>query len=233
MGSVIVLSADRTMELINDGFVNASVDVNGDLILSRPDSTSVTISGIKVHGELLGLNEDDHTQYALADGSRGDFASVAQGQKADAARPMINGEVTFDDGEGQLEKVTIVSDGDTSEWPNILEFWFQDTDGLAPRRCFYINETGELRAAPSRWNTVAARFFVKEFANNPTAARSTTVPIVEMMDNRVDRNSLRAWMHDGSLRRNGVRMSECVVLNETDDIPEGTPAMSVIIRVAE
>lgn len=33
----------------------------------------------------LELNEDDHTQYALADGTRGSFATAAQGAKADSA----------------------------------------------------------------------------------------------------------------------------------------------------
>lgn len=232
MGSVVVLDADRTMELINAGFVNATIDINGALILSRPDGTSVTIAGIKLHGDLMGLDEDDHPQYALSDGTRGDFASVEQGQKADGARPNVNADVTFSDGTDQLEKVTIVSNGDTSTWASVFEFWFQDTDGLGPRRCFYINEAGELRAAPSRWNTVAARFFAKELPNNPTAARSTTVPIVELMDDRTTRTSLRAWMWDGTLTRRGVKMSECVVLNSTDPVPTGTPANTVIIRTA-
>lgn len=37
------------------------------------------------HGGLTGLSDDDHTQYALADGSRGSFATVAQGALADSA----------------------------------------------------------------------------------------------------------------------------------------------------
>ncbi len=37
------------------------------------------------HGDLEGLTEDDHLQYALADGSRGAFATSAQGAKADSA----------------------------------------------------------------------------------------------------------------------------------------------------
>jgi hypothetical protein len=113
-----------------------------------------------------------------------------------------------------------------------MEFWFQDTDGLGPRRCFYVNETGEIRVAPSRWNTVALRIFVKEFPNNPTAARSTTVPVVEMMNDRTNRDSLRAWMGNGDLYRNGIKMSECLVLDDVEDVPTGTPVGTVIIRVA-
>lgn len=37
------------------------------------------------HGQLNGLGDDDHSQYALADGSRGAFASEAQGTLADSA----------------------------------------------------------------------------------------------------------------------------------------------------
>lgn len=37
------------------------------------------------HGLLIGLDDDDHAQYALTDGSRGDFASLAQGALADSA----------------------------------------------------------------------------------------------------------------------------------------------------
>lgn len=41
--------------------------------------------GVTDHGALTGLTDDDHSQYALADGSRGNFASPAQGAKADTA----------------------------------------------------------------------------------------------------------------------------------------------------
>lgn len=41
--------------------------------------------GSSDHGALTGLADDDHTQYALADGSRGTFATAAQGALADTA----------------------------------------------------------------------------------------------------------------------------------------------------
>lgn len=41
--------------------------------------------GVSDHGDLSGLGDDDHTQYALADGSRGAFATEAQGSLADSA----------------------------------------------------------------------------------------------------------------------------------------------------
>lgn len=44
-----------------------------------------TGGGVTDHGALTGLGDDDHTQYALADGSRGAFATVAQGILAASA----------------------------------------------------------------------------------------------------------------------------------------------------
>ena len=41
--------------------------------------------GVTDHGALTGLADDDHPQYALADGTRGTFATTAQGAKADTA----------------------------------------------------------------------------------------------------------------------------------------------------
>lgn len=41
--------------------------------------------GVTDHGDLDGLADDDHSQYALADGSRGAFATEEQGNKADSA----------------------------------------------------------------------------------------------------------------------------------------------------
>jgi hypothetical protein len=50
----------------------------------RIDAVSVG-GGVTDHGLLTGLLDDDHTQYALADGTRGSFATVAQGALADTA----------------------------------------------------------------------------------------------------------------------------------------------------
>lgn len=43
------------------------------------------VGGTSDHGSLNGLGDDDHPQYALADGSRGSFATAAQGTTADSA----------------------------------------------------------------------------------------------------------------------------------------------------
>jgi len=53
------------------------------------------------HSALGGLAVDDHVQYALADGTRGTFATVAQGALADSALQVITGEAI-----GSLSDVT-------------------------------------------------------------------------------------------------------------------------------
>mgnify|MGYP000482202296 CR=1 FL=1 len=53
-------------------------------IVIRP-ATSGGGGGVSDHGGLTGLGDDDHGQYALADGTRGDFATTAQGDLADTA----------------------------------------------------------------------------------------------------------------------------------------------------
>ena len=56
--------------------------VAGTNVTLNSDADTVTInssgggSGISDHGALTGLADDDHTQYALADGTRGDFAAT-------------------------------------------------------------------------------------------------------------------------------------------------------------
>lgn len=49
------------------------------------------------HGALTGLTDDDHAQYALADGSRGSFASTTQGSLAGTAvQPSAVGDLVAD-----------------------------------------------------------------------------------------------------------------------------------------
>lgn len=51
----------------------------------RVTGPPATGNGVTDHGALTGLGDDDHPQYALADGTRGDFATEAQGALADSA----------------------------------------------------------------------------------------------------------------------------------------------------
>lgn len=53
--------------------------------VGHPGATEYTNPDVTDHGVMSGLADDDHTQYALADGTRGTFADAAQGSKADSA----------------------------------------------------------------------------------------------------------------------------------------------------
>lgn len=55
------------------------------IIVTAPAAPIGGGGGVTDHGALTGLADDDHTQYALADGSRGTFATAAQGALADSA----------------------------------------------------------------------------------------------------------------------------------------------------
>lgn len=234
MATVTVYSSDKVDQLTGAAFVSAVIDVNGDLIVTKADGTPVNVGNVKEHGLLTGLTDDDHPQYAKSDGSRGDFATIAQGQKADAARPKTNFSTTIEGGDtnGVLETVTIHDDGTTtSNWVNRWVFQFlENVGGAIARATTHVNEYGELRVAPAKSNTVAARFFTKIFPNNPTTARDMTVPVVELMDDRTTRTSLRGWLGDGTLTRKGIKLSECVVLGLNEAVPAGLPANTVIVR---
>lgn len=55
-------------------------ELNGRLAILE-----ATVPGVTDHGALTGLNDDDHALYALADGTRGSFATAAQGALSDTA----------------------------------------------------------------------------------------------------------------------------------------------------
>lgn len=231
MATVTVLTADRIIEFENLDIVGGVVDATGDLILTKRDGTSVNLGNVKLHSQLFGLEQDDHVQYALADGSRGAFATPAQGALADNARPNRQATITIAGGDNDyVEIVTIDDDGTTTDtWVNRLEYYF-NPNGASPRHTTFLNEYGELRVAPAKENTVAARFFVKEFPDNPLAARSATVPVIEMMDDRTNRNSLWGVVGDGTTVVNNIRMAYTLVLGPADSVPVGTPAGTVIVR---
>lgn len=235
MGSVQVLSEAATMALIEAGVVGATIDGAGVLELQLQGGGELTIGNVKDHGTMLGLADDDHTQYAKADGTRGDFATVAQGTKADASRLQTGAtiEVTGADGGTIIEQITITDDATaTTGWPNRWEARFKDNAGATPRRTMWVNEAGEIRGAPSKHNTTAARWFVVEFESNVSGVRSTTIPIIEMMDNRDDRNSLWAIVSDGTTVINGLRMAYVLHLDAVEAVPAGTPIGTVIVRDA-
>lgn len=70
------------LEQIETGIATAQSDA--DALDGRVTAVEGVI-GVTDHGALTGLGDDDHTQYALADGTRGAFATQAQGALADSA----------------------------------------------------------------------------------------------------------------------------------------------------
>lgn len=81
---------------VDTNIITTQTDSSGNTVISAVQ-TNVTESsrvdsfvvsggmGVTDHGALTGLADDDHTQYALADGTRGTFATTAQGALADSA----------------------------------------------------------------------------------------------------------------------------------------------------
>lgn len=89
MATVSVVTATKVYEIEANSVTGGVIEVDGDLILEKPGGVLVNLGNVKTHSDLIGLDQDHHTQYALADGSRGEFATVAQGEKADAATPVL------------------------------------------------------------------------------------------------------------------------------------------------
>jgi len=221
MATVTVFTADRIIEFENEDLVSGIIDENGDLILQKRGGTVVNVGNVKDHGQLTGLADDDHPLYALADGSRGDFRPTIQ------ALTELNG----GDPTGTLETVVITDDGTlTDNWVNRIVFQYKDNALADPRLTFFINEFGEIRVAPSAVNRTAFRAFVKELPTNPAAPRDPDVPVMELMDNRVDRNVLWGLVGDGTTVVNGLRMSYTLVLGPADPVPADTPPNTVIVR---
>lgn len=235
MGTVIVYSKAKVDELTDEAVVNATINIDGELVLTTQGGDTINVGAVGLdHGDLTGLSDDDHTQYAKADGTRGDFATEAQGTKADEARVNVGAEVTFtgDDSDGVLETMIVVDDSsDTATWPDRWVWKFDPTDDT-PRNTFYLNEYGEMRCSPAKYNTTAVRVFTKETPTDPTTARDVDAPVIELMDNRTDRNSLWAIHGDGITRVAEIPMAYVLVLDEADDVPDGTPVGTVIVRTA-
>lgn len=81
--NVLVSSFDIRITLQDDGG-GGGVPTDAGFSFFVPATTG-TFVGLTDHDELAGLGDDDHPQYALTDGSRGNFATTAQGALADTA----------------------------------------------------------------------------------------------------------------------------------------------------
>lgn len=97
----------------------------------------------------------------------------------------------------QVISFRIQDDGSsTSSWPNRLVMSFDPVTGETINT-FFLNEYGEIRCTPGKTNTVAFRAFSKQF--NASTAHDPDEPILEMMDDRTNRNSMWRVMPDGSM----------------------------------
>jgi hypothetical protein len=238
MATGVFLDAEATQALFGETVVGASIDGTGRLVLTMGDASTVVIGYVRNHHELLNLEDDDHEQYALADGTRGDFATTDQGDKADAARVnlvTLSDVVEFLGGSGTVAENFLITndDTDTTDWPNRWSMQYRDNDTTAtPRNVFALNEYGEARLASAKHNTVALRVFNEENPLNHTGARSTTVPIIELMDNRTDRNHLWGVYSAGQIKIQAgqIPVAYTIVLGPSDTVPTGTPAGTVIVR---
>jgi hypothetical protein len=200
MAVVTVLTAARTLELVNAAIINGVIDGNGDLVLQKNDGSSVNLGAVGA-----------------------------------GSRPNTQAEINFtaSDPDAILETITVTDDAtDPNIWVDRLTFQFLASGYVVPRRTTYFNEYGELRVAPGRHNTTALRVFAKEFPDNPTDARSTTVPVIELRDDRTNNTSLWGVLGDGITVVKGIRMSYTLVLGPADAVPAGTPVDTVILRTS-
>ena len=239
MGTVIVLDQETVTGLIEGLVASATINGTGQLVFTKQDGSTAVIGYVADHGNQYGLADDDHTQYAKADGSRGAFASTAQGAKADAARTNSAATVTITGGDtstGYLEETTIQDDGSsTGSWINRWVWKFLPTGGGAITRLVtFINEYGELRGIPAKLNTVWLRIFIKDAASNPSGTRDANVPIMQVMDNRTDRVPIWGLYPNGKIRvgANEVETEAVIRLTAAASVPTGTPAGTIIVRTA-
>ena len=96
-----------------------------------------------------------------------------------------------------IERIDIEHDGtSTASWPNRLEVRFKAVAGVA-RNVFTLNEYGEPRIFPALPNTVASRWFAREYTTDP--ARDMTVPLIEVYNDRTNRQTQFAVYGDGDI----------------------------------
>ena len=113
--------------------------------------------------------------------------------------------------------VTIADDGSSSSsWPDRFRVVFAPQAGTS-RTTFWLNEYGEFRGMPGKDNTVAGRFFAA-LDTAGYAARSSTVPVLEVTDQR---NGTRTTIF-GVYKGGRVTMTR-LEANETRTAPATAP----------
>lgn len=238
MATVTVISAEALDAILDTLVNNIVIEGDGDLVFYKQDGSSVNLGNIKSHNGLTDLSDDDHPQYALTDGSRGAFATTAQGTKADAARPTLNSSVDLGgDDTDFLGKNTVSDDStSTSSWIDRMVNFFRPVGAADNMRRMvqWWNEYLELRLAPAKHNTVALRIFVRDSSTVQSTARDATVPLLQMMDDRVNRNPIWGLYPDGTIKvaTQEVQTRHVIVLTAAASVPTGTPANTVIVRTA-
>jgi hypothetical protein len=235
MATVVVLSEDAVNALIAGAVETADINGSGELVFTTHDGSVINVGVINDHGGLVGLGDDDHTEYALADGSRGAFATPAQGTKADDARPNLEADISINasGSDKWIERFTVVADGvdaDTTWEDRVSCFWDDTIGGGNPIRVFSLNERFEPRYIPAKTNTTGLRGFTKRASGD--TAHSSTVPIQQIMDNEDNRNNVWGILADGTtvIAAGLIHMAYVLVLGPSDTIPTGTPAGTVIVR---
>lgn len=240
MASVTVYSAEKMDEILDDGVDGATI-TGGHLILHKRDGTTVDAGAVSgsaasdasttVKG-IVELATDVETA-AGSDTVRAVTPFGLAGTLVNLLKRTLNVfNLPANDVNSYIAQVTIVDDGSTTtNWVDRLVFKFKDFASGLTRNTFYLNEYGEIRISPAKYNTVGFRAFVKDQPTNPTEARSTTIPVLEMMDDRTTRTSLWGVLGDGTVTcKNGIKTAYTIVLGPATAVPTGTPAGTVIVR---
>lgn len=110
-----------------------------------------------------------------------------------------HGQVFLDPTNDAPRVYEIRADGSSSAgWKNRWEWWYKAAAWGAAKLVQWINEYGEWRGMPALSNTVGWRLFA---AADPTdyAARSTSVPIGEIVSDRTNRTPLIEFFSDGKM----------------------------------
>lgn len=234
MGTVTVLTSDRVYQIEANSVTGGAINGSGQLILSKPGGVTVDAGNVDTNSVVGGhIDGSGHLILEKPAGVTVDAGSVGSVVDTTNLRLKKNDTISLTGAANDVvETATVNDDGtDTSTWVNRLVYQFLPVGGSA-RKTTFLNEYGELRVAPAKENTTGARFYAKETPTNPSAARDLTVPVVELMDDRITRTSLRGWLGDGATTRRGIKMSDVLVLGATDPVPANTPPGTVILRTS-
>lgn len=131
-----------------------------------------------------------------ADGSPG--SQGPKGDKGDKGDDGTLPETVTLNANQPLTTVTITDDGTpTANWPDRWQ-WRYQPQGDTPRLVQWTNEYGEQRLIPAKHNTVPFRIF-----GAPTTTETHTGPLLEVANNRQDRDTVFSVNQDGDIEAAG------------------------------